>query len=312
MKAIETQPADKFVPGTEGIWSGLSEELYHSSTLAPAVQRSLITFLLETSPAHAKCMIDGTYKKTVTPAMQIGTLVDRALLEPERFGHGISHWLKPAGLKLTTKDGKAWKEIHPGPDEEGGLPYLAEDTESETEVSLLDIKGMMESVMRHRIARHVVEKSVKQESAFCFHPPTQILRKCRPDMRMTDDNGRVSLFDLKTTFLGGGAALEWSRHAAEMWYFVQDAWYTDVYLDLLGEAPFFVFVVVERKPPYAVCTRQIDVKAKEAGRRMYKEALELLARCRDANDWPAYGEAIEVVRLPSYKIEPRDPTVVGD
>jgi hypothetical protein len=118
------------------------------------------------------------------------------------------------------------------------------------------------------------------------------------------------LSDLKTTFPGGTSAAVFSTHAARMGYHIQDPYYSDIYEDLLGEKPFFLFFVVERKPPYSVRVFQIHEEGRKAGRDEYKRALDKFAECKATGIWPAHPEEIEEIRLPRWALSPPDPIVV--
>lgn len=281
-----------FIPNTEGVFM-IPAELYHNHTMAPEVSRSLVVEMVNNCPFVVKSIIDGRIPKKVTKAMDSGTLVDKALLEPDSFREGLSHWILPEGLDLRSKDGLAWKKDHPD------LPALKLRTDAPGEASAEDIAGMIESVMAHSKMRYAVERSVKQESAFCFHPDTGLLRKCRPDMRLSDHNG-ITLPDLKSTMPGGTSKHRWSSHCADMHYNIQQAFYSDIYRDLLGCEPFFLFFVVERKYPYLCRIFQIDEADKEAGRKQYQKALERYAECKASGVWPKHSEDIEIVQLPKW------------
>lgn len=297
MNNLTTLPASQFKTGAEGLYS-IEDTLYHNHKLAPDISRGLVVEMITKSPEHVKAIIDGRTKKKITPAMQLGTLMDKALLEPDRFDEGISHWVKPEGMKFTTKEGKVWKE-----ERDNGLPFISTEEQD-------DIDGMIESVMRHRLGRVIVENSVKQESAFCIHPDTGLLRKCRPDTRMLDNDSQLTITDLKTTFVGGGVPSVWSAHCARMGYHYQDAFYTDIYKDLVGERPYFLFMVVERKPPYAVRVFQIHSDGVAVARERYKVALENFQKCKSSGVWPGYSDQIETIRLPNWEIKAQDPIVV--
>lgn len=300
MDDLTVLPGSSWSPGIEGLFD-IPAALYHNHTAAPGISRTLIVELLQASPAHLKSLLDGTFTKRVTPEMQGGTFIDHALLEPHKFKEGETHFVVPSKLKLSTKDGIQWKKDHPG------LPYLRATSDAAGVVSLEDIKGMMASVMAHKKARRIIEESSKQESAFCIDPDTGLMRKVRPDARLVDNNSRVVLGDLKSIFRGGTAEYAFRNHCARKAYHIQDALYSDVYKDLIGEKPFFLFMVVERKPPYAVRLFQIDPEGKECARNKYKLALEQIKRCQDAGVWPAFNEEIITISLPSWELQAPDP-----
>jgi hypothetical protein len=293
---MTSKPASEFVAGAEGLFQ-IPAALYHDHLRCPDVSRSLVVEMITKSPAHAKAMIDGLVVKKETPAMILGTLTDMALLEPHRFKEGQSHHVRPPGMKFTTKDGKAWQEDH------AGLPIITADES-------VDITGMIQSVLRHKTGRLIVEQSVKQESAFCKDPDTGLLRKSRPDMRLEDRDSDLTLTDLKSTFYGGASPPVWSAHCARMGLHYQDAFYSDIYKDLLGPNPFFIFLVVERKPPYACRVFQIHNEGRMVARERYKRALERFAKCRADQNWTPYDEEIETIRLPNWEIRAQDPIVI--
>lgn len=289
-----------FIPNTEGVFM-IPAEVYHNHQMAPEISRSLVVEMITSCPENVKAIIDGRVKKKITKAMQSGTLIDLALLEPDKFREGVSHWVVPEGLNLMTKEGRQWKTDHPG------LPALKSVSDSPIEASAEDVRGMIESIMRHKLMRRVVEESQKQESFFCYHGSSGILRKCRLDMRTADNENRMTIVDLKSTGLGGTALGKFSHHAAHMNYHVQDAFYSDVCRDLTGEDPYFVFCVVERKPPYLVRMFQIHQSGKDAAREEYNKALDRYAKCKADGQWPAYPEKVEVVELPRWRIQPPEP-----
>ena len=241
MTTIPTLPEEQFAPGNEGCFV-LDGGTYRKQ---PGISRSMIVELLRITPAHAQTLIDGTWSKPSTMPMTGGNLFDRALLEPETFIEGQSHWVIPAGMKLTTVDGRAWRKDHPGSKEwadgDDGLPYLPAVSDSATVLSAENVKGMIESVLRHTKARYIVEAGVKQESAFCLDKDTGLMRKVRPEARIWDNNSRIVLADVKSTFRGGAVREAWIKHCARMAYHIQDSYSSDVYRDLF-ERPLYVFI----------------------------------------------------------------------
>lgn len=280
----------------EGVFD-IPPSLYHSHKAAPEISRSLVVELCQNTPAHVKALIDGKRVRKVTKAMTSGVLADLAILEPDKFKEGLSHWIMPPGLDLRTADGKQWRKDHPT------LPMVPMTSQDPNEASVEDINGMIEAIMSHKVAREIVERSVKQESAFCYDPDTGLLRKVRSDARLADNNGKLTIGDLKTTFVGGTSKRAWRKHAASMGYFVQHPFYADVYRDLLGcEDPFFLFFVVERKPPYSVRVFQIHNKGVQAGRELYKRGLEEFAKCKASGIWTGHIQQIETIELSEYAL----------
>lgn len=301
---IITLPA--YTPGEEGVFAGLPASTYHNPIKAPGISRSLIVELLQMTAAHAHSVIEGLHIKVETAAMNSGTVFDKMLLEPDKFGDGISHWTVPAEMILSTKDGIAWKKDHPKPGEPGGLPYIWAESKAVDKASLKDMHGMIESLMAHYKIRRIIEESIKQESAFCKDPATGLMRKVRPDARGMDNQERLILADLKSTFRGGATEMAWQQHCARMAYHIQDSFYSDVYTDLMGP-PFFLFMVVERKPPYACRIFQLNPAGKKFAREKYKRAMEQFRKCQESGVWPGYDEDIVTVSLPAWELRAPEP-----
>ena len=306
MDGIIQFPADQFRPGAEGAFN-LPPELYHDYQAAPGISRSLVVEMLKFTEAHAYSVIEGRFSKKETGAMQSGSVFDTMLLEPDRFGAGMSHWVVPAGMNLTTVDGRAWKKDHPK-DGPNGLPYIWAESDAPDKASLVDMEGMMVSLLKHRMIRRLIETSIKQESAFALDPRTGLMRKVRPDMRASDNSSRLILVDLKSTFRGGINEHEWVQHCGRMYYDIQDSM-TRTYRDL-WEEPFFLFAAVERKPPYAARLFQLDVDSKKFARAQYQRTLDRFRRCQDSGVWPSYDEGITIIGVPGWRRRIEEPDEV--
>lgn len=291
---------NKFKPNTEGIFQNLPAADYHNHKATPEVSRGIVVRMISQTPQHVRAMIDGLVKKEPTDAMISGTMIDMALLEPDKFKEGVTHYVKPAGLNLTTSEGREWKKDHPL-----DIPRIPAETDKTTEASIVDIKCMIESVMRHKVARKIVERGKKQESAFAFDKETGLLRKCRSDSRLQENSGRMVIGDLKSTEPGGTTEEKFSKKIVQHGLFVQNPFYSDIYKDLCnGESPFFLFFVVERKPPYTVRVFQLDSVGIEIGRSEIRKSLNTFAKCKAENIWPDWQDedGIKIISLPRWKI----------
>jgi exodeoxyribonuclease VIII len=286
---------EEFQSGKEGVFD-IPEHIYFNHKLAPEVNRGLVVAMLNTSPEHVKALIDGALEpKKASKAMEIGSLFDKALLEPHRFKEGVSHWVRPEHIdNLNTKEGRQWKLDHPG-----DIPTIKHQES-------LDIQGMIESVMRRKVARRIIEESTKQESAFAKDPNTGLLRKCRTDARLIENSGRLLIADVKSTFFGCASPDVWSVHCARMNYHMQDIFYSGIHADLSGAEPFFVFLVVERRPPYAVRIFDIHEEGRNRAREKCQEALARFQECKASGIWPSYPETIQTIRLPVWELHPKE------
>lgn len=279
-----------FVEKTEGVFEMIDGD-YRKAT---GLSQSMLKILMPPgscdsarSPAHFQAELK-LPPSPPTPAQVLGSIIDHALLEPERYES--SFHVRPDDMKFTSTEGKAWKLAH------CDRPII--DSED-----LGNIKGMIESVRSHPVAKTMFEICHKQASIFCGHAPTGIIRKGRTDLLLVSSQGRPVIGDLKSTEVG--SPHHFARDAAKWGYHVQNSFYSSILEDLIGERPTFLFVVVEKSPPWACTVYQLDDESVEAGNKLCQGALATYAECMNKGRWSAYSENIETLRLPNWAINPR-------
>jgi hypothetical protein len=62
----------------------------------------------------------------------------------------------------------------------------------------------------------------------------------------------------------------------------------------------FAFIAVEKVAPFAVAVYELSPTALQIGYRALNDALDLIAQCEDANEWPSYSKISQVIDLPSW------------
>lgn len=266
--------SETLAPTRHGIVPDFDNELYHS---AEGLSKSDLD-LLHKSAAHYHSA--KTTKTLPTEAMIFGTAFHTLVLEPERFQ---KEYVKaPALSKRTTEGKKAWAAIA-----EAGQTALAPADYS----ALIQ---MRESVLENQIARELIENSRHEQSAWA--ELEGVLGKCRPDMWHPEL--RV-MADLKTT--SDASPSEFARTVAKFRYHVQDAWYRQVWERAGGDKPEgFIFIAVEKQPPYAVGIYTLSLDAKAQG---WAEAIADLQTYRNAQtekQWRGYSSKIEEIELPRW------------
>jgi len=103
--------------------------------------------------------------------------------------------------------------------------------------------------------------------------------------------------DLKST---QDASEHFAKSCANYGYHRQAAMYLDGLRTLGLDAEHFIFVAAEKAPPYAVGVYELDYDAIERGRDLYRADLELLARCMERDEWPAYSPELVTLSLPRW------------
>lgn len=233
------------------------------------------------SPAHYISALQTP--RAETQAMRIGSLFHSLILEPETIR------IVPApACDRRTKAGKAeYAEFCAV--NEGAEVVSADEWEM--------LSGMACSIKDHPAANALLGGNGRAEnSLFWKDVDTGVLCKCRPDFYRADG----IVVDLKTTEDASPRAFMCS--IAKYRYHVQSAFYSDGLTTALFPVKGFVFVAVEKKPPYAVAVYQLDNQAVEAGRVLYKDELLKMAVCMVDNNWPAYSTRIETLSLPDWAV----------
>lgn len=160
------------------------------------------------------------------------------------------------------------------------------------------LHAMRDAVMQHPMAAKLLDysKGLAEQSVYWIDPETGVLCRCRPDW-WRQDLGIV--LDVKTT---DDASPEEFRRSLHKWrYHVQDPFYMDCIKQATGTRPrAFLFLAVEKKPPYAVAIYQLDAESVEQGRKEYRQDLDLYAECERTGQWPGYGERIQSISLPEW------------
>jgi len=222
--------------------------------------------------------------KDPTPAMIFGTAVHTAILEPDKFDSEIL--TLPPDCKGRSKAAIEAKEIFMI--ENAGKTIL--DLEKRNQV-----KEIRDKVYSVPAAKKYLSEGHAELSYYWQDPDYKVDCKCRPDMIR---EGHV-LVDIKTT--EDASLRSFQKSIANFRYHVQAAFYTDGVSQVTGQKfDKFVFIAVEKTPPYGVAIYAIDDASMDAGRFEYKRNLETYLKCKTKNSWPGYSDKLQPINLPSW------------
>ncbi len=232
------------------------------------------------TPAHFKAKyLDGLVAEETTPAMELGTLTHRVILEPETCSGAF--YVKPDGMSFATKEGKAWRVEHQD------RPIISFDDSKA-------MLGMRESVLRHPIARKFIERSLLEQNVFADSDGLRL--KARLDL--LPDSGNA-LADLKTCESADDTAF--AKSIDSYGYHYQAAFYLDVCALAGRDFSQWIFIAVEKEPPFLCVAYNLDPLAIEYGRRLYNRDLQLYRTCLESGIWPGYAEELSCISLPPYR-----------
>ena len=269
----------------------LTNAEYHAR---PEVSKSGLD-LVHRSPLHFwnRYLNSDRVIEPPTEAMLLGSALHTRVLEPHLFD---DEYAVAPHCDRRTKEGKMiWADFEEGA--QGKTLLKAEDA--------LRITGMAEAVRSHKAARFLLTMPGKAEqSYFWTDDETGEKCKCRPDWHSAD--GKI-IVDVKTT--EDASPGKFLRSSVLGWrYHVQQAFY----MQGLPEAEVFLFVCVEKKPPFATVVYSLPPQLAERGLEEARADLRQVAECRAANHWPSYSDEIKELPLPRWLEEPGAAELVAE
>ena len=283
-----------------GLFDNLSIDAYHSG---PGISKSGLDDIARSPATYYARHLDPLRPPAKDRSGQLeGTLAHCAVLEPDQFSE--RYVSVPPGAPRRPTDAQ-WNAKKPSDDSVVAMTWWRDFTERTAGKLIITDEQRRVALAQAESMRRIPDfaealagDSTAEQSAFAIDNDTGVLVRCRPDLVYRATRG-VVLFDVKT--YQSAEPEEFARQVARKRYFVQAAFYTDVYaraaaVDVLG----FVFIAVETEYPYLAHALMLDDESLEAGRRAYRRDLETYARCRDADVWPGYGDEISLITLPRW------------
>jgi exodeoxyribonuclease VIII len=238
--------------------------------------------LVSKSPAHYRA--SKLTPTETTPAMHFGTAAHAWILEPETAARHVA--IAPK-IDRRTKDGKAqWAEFE---------MMHANKTHINSD-DARHLSAMSAAVNNHKIAKELLKSRKGTEVSVLWQDPrTKSMCRCRPDL-VTDN----IIVDLKTTYDASKAAFMHTVHKYR--YHVQAAYYLDGCraVGLVPEVSDFIFIAVEKKPPYGVAVYHLAADDIDRGRFQYERDLTRYTYAFQHNHWFGYSESIDTIELPYF------------
>lgn len=259
----------------------MTEKEYRSH---PAISRSELWRIRE-SPEKFKYYRE--HPSEPTPALVFGQLFHKMALQPE------SVWDEFAIIPDVDRRTKAGKEEY--------AAFLAEAAEKT--VVTVDMAqqaaDMCAALHNDEFCRKLLS-GAKETPYFWVDEMTGEECKCRTDC--TVEIGDIPLVvDLKST---GDASTEgFMRSAVKYGYHFQAAMYLEGVRAETKREHGFVFIAVEKEPPYAVNIFQCDKPFLTYGYDVFRELIGTYHYCRESGDWYGYtgrSRMINNLSLPAW------------
>lgn len=262
----------------------MTNKEYHAT---PALSKSNL-FHLAQSPAHFRYETENPSPQT--SAMVFGSALHKWVLEKEDFE--IEFIVAPDVDRRTSAGKALWSDFIEN--SQGKSVITAQDFET--------IDNMRNSIYQSKYAKALLSGQVER-SVFWQDEITGVDVKCRPDVITHLENLDV-LVDLKSC--NKAETDVFMRDCLKYGYDVQAAMYKEGCDKITGKSHTFVFVAVEKTPPYAVNILQVDKLFLAYGYDRFRELLGLYADCTRTGNWFSYNGfsgAINNLSIPSYLIK---------
>lgn len=258
------------------LYKALSNEAYHASE---GISRSAL-MLLKKSPKHFwHKFLSGAYEEKTTDDMILGSLVHALVLEPETVEFNFA--MMPE-INRRTNAGK----------EEYKLFCLQNSHKSIVDAEMMEkANSLANAIKQNETCALLLDGSVVEQSIYFTHALTGIQCKVRPDAL----NGAVAM-DLKTSRDASYRCFQNDAYSAG--YFLQAAmiYYGLKSVDIVMEK--FIFMVVEKTPPYPVAIYYLNEGAIEFGLQEFDRLMLKYQSCLETEKWEDYG--IQELFIPGY------------
>lgn len=266
-----------------------------------AVNASLLCTVYEKTPGHARYEQENERKQT--KALTIGQQTHLAVLEPLEFDNRV-RVLPPDPPRRPSE-----KQRNAANPSEGTIRSIefwdaweADPRETITSKDYATLTGMIRSIRETQCKQYVVGG----QAEVCLvwtDPVTKLLCKARLDYMQTQTWART-ISDVKTK-TGLVDRPSFMKEVFFRKYDLKAAFYVDALSLITGDSVDFIWIAVEKEPPYMCKPWRADDRNLRAGRAAYRHALDLWAKCVKENRYPGYGDDVEYLGFEQWQMESR-------
>lgn len=250
----------------------------------PAISRSELWYIHESPQKFAHHI---AHPEEPTPALLFGQVFHKLALEPETF---LDEYAIAPKCDRRTKEGKAiWADFQQASQGKTAVPTEMYEQASEMCKSLQSVPFAVKLLSGRREVPFFWRDDLTGEGC-----------KCRVDC-LNENFSQPIVVDLKSTTDASTEAF--MKSAINYGYDFQAAMYSEGVEANIMQKPLFVFIAVEKNPPYAVNILQADELLVRRGFGLYRSLLDTYHDCRMSGNWFGYlgkNNQINMLGLPSW------------
>lgn len=252
---------------------------------------SILKMLLTKTPAHVYAQYFDPSRKTKEPsaAMQMGTAIHAAILEPMKFE--AEYFVLDEGL-----DKKNSKSLFAAIEAAGQIPLKRADFDV--------IESIRKMVFSKSTSDKYLSNGHAEKSIIINCDEYGIALKIRPDYCVLPcpefPNGMI--LDVKST--EDASPNGFGDSVMKYGYELSAAWYCDVWQRHFKteDRPLFVWLPVEKSEPYECAFYAAPDFALDYGREQYLSVLPVLAECIKTGVWNGYADGLENLNFKPYQL----------
>lgn len=249
-----------------------------------AVSQSILKAMLR-SPAHA--LVAMTLGREQTPAMLFGEAFHCAVLEPDEFPKRFTE--KPPFDRRSNRgkeDYQAWEILN------GKKKILTED-------GMAKLDAMRSAIKAHPFAPAFLDGAETEIPLTWTDEKTGVFCKGLVDFAAQFQD-MIVLGDIKTTM--DARARKFGNDLYTLGYHIQAAFYLDGWKLARSNTPAskFVFIAIEKEPPFGIKLYDLSEVAIEVGRQTYQALLQTYKECKETGNWWGYDPSIQTLDLPAW------------
>lgn len=242
-------------------------------------------FKIADSPEKFKYYME--HPEEPTPSLIFGQLFHKMALQPEEL---LNDFVVCPAVDRRTKAGKeAYAEFEKTA---GDKTIVTED--------MMNLAAEMCTALRENNFAQKLLSGEIEKPFFWTDELTQEQCKCRADV-VTSIGDIDVIVDLKST--DNAKTDVFMRSAVNYGYDVQAAMYKDGVEKCTQKKYIFVFVAIEKKPPYSINIMKADDVFIQHGYDMFRELIGIYHDCKTTNNWYGYMgkfEQINNLSIPAW------------
>ena len=251
----------------------MPEAIYHAHD---EISKSGLWKFHTQTPAHFKFSVTQQ-----TPAMAMGSAIHTAVLEPHLYDQ--RYYEGPEDRR-----GNAWKDANNYALGVGKLCLTSGDYQMAQRVA--------QSLHRDPLVKRIADNSMVEASAFWTDDATGL--GCRSRLDAYSPSLKLAV-DLKSSVSANPR--DFAKSVAQYGYHLQEFMYRTGWVAAGGgDVDAFVFIVVEKEPPFCHSIIELHPRAAAEGEAIFHTAMNRYAECKRTNIWPAYGSETHEVDLPKW------------